>query len=63
MHSENQLEHAESKLSAVDSSREQNYIEIATLKGDIVLLKATNTSLEKEKDNLLVLFTLIRLYN
>lgn len=53
-HCETQLAHAESRLGLVDSSRGQVCQEIGELKADIVILRTNNSSLEKEKDKLIV---------
>lgn len=52
--SENQLGNAEAKLNQVDGTIESAQKDIGKLRGDISVLKASNASLQREKDKLLV---------
>lgn len=51
---ENEKGEIEMKLNKIDTSREKAQREIGTLRGELTILKTSNATLEREKDNLMV---------
>lgn len=58
-----QLGQAESRLSMIDSSRDQAYQETHDLKAEISVLKSLNLAMDTEKDQITVGFFFLRKRN
>lgn len=56
---ETNLENAECQLQAINTTRESSKNGISTLQREITALKTSNTSLENEKDKIMVIFMVL----